>query len=378
MAKLSKLIAVTIMAVLSISVFASITMADNKNLYTAQVNLTGSMQLEWYVQIDNITVAANFTAKVPTDIIPGTYDATFQGFARITQGSIDFSGAIATVNGTFMAEFEVPNTYNLPTDLPIGVCGATGELVLVISETILPPPVEYECITLVGNVTDYGSSPAMGCLQAQVKIVNSTDSLAENKSQVHVSWIPIGAIPPISPLWNPENAVGNLTYSFYSATLINATTTALNYSGPSGLDDLYINGTWTVLNVTWSFSGTGWNDFQTSTSYVRQNATGQLEVSGNWTSYTVSITGLDGDVMGSVERVCVRAGTFLEGDVLGHGVVDIYDLVYVARYMGAVPGDPRWGGLSNFESVSKADVNGYGCVNIYDLVTVASEMGQTG
>ena len=376
MAKLSKLIAVTIMAVLSISVFASIAMADfNQSFYTAQVNLTGSMHLEWYVQIDNITVASNFTAKVPTVISPGTYDATFQGFARITEKNIDFSGAIATENGTFFAEFEVPNPSVLPTPLPIGLCGATGELVIVISETTLPPPIQYECITLVGRVTNYGGSPAIGCLQAKVKIVNSTDSLAKNESQARVSWIPIGSIPPVSPLWNPVPG-GNFTYSFYSATLINASTTELNYSGPSGLDDLYISGLWTVVNVTCSFSGTGWNDFQTSTSFVRQNATGQLEVYGNWKNFTVSITGFD-DVMGSVERVCIRAGTFLDGDVLNHGVVDIYDLVYVARYMGAVPGDPRWGGLSNFETVSKADVNGDGIVDIYDLVTVATQMGQT-
>ena len=373
MAKISKLIALAIMAVLSISVLGSIAMADSgPNLYTAQVNLTGSMQLEWFVQTDNITVAANFTAKVPTAITPGTYNGTFQGFARITEKDIDFTGAIATENGTFMAEFDVPNTYSLP-GLPTGFCGASGELLLVISITSLPPPVAYECITLVGRVTDYGSSPAIGCLQANVRIVNSTASLAENESQAHAFWIPIGTIPPTSPLWNPQDATGNFTYSYYAATLINATTTALNYSG----NDLYINGTWTVLNVTCSFSGTGWNDFQTSTTYIRQNATGQLEVYGGWKNFTLSIAGFD-DVVGSVYRFDMRAGTFLEGDVLGHGVVDIYDLVCVARYVGAVPGDPRWGGLSNFESVSKADVNGDGCVDIYDLVTVATQMGQTG
>jgi len=377
MAKPSKLIALAIMTVLSISVLASIAMADfGPNLYTAQVNLTGSMQLDWFFNTTNITVAANFTAKVPTAITSGTYNGTFQGFARITQNDIDFTGAIATENGTFMAEFDVPNTYITPQGLPTGVCGATGDLVLVISETTLPPPAAFECITLVGNVADYGSSPAIGCLQAKVKIVNSTAppaSLAENESQAHVYWIPTGSIPPTSPLWNPLNATGNFTYSYYSATLSAATTTELNYSG----NDLYINGTWTVLNVTCSFSGMGWNDFQTSTTYVRQNATGELEVYGGWKNFTLSIAGFD-DVTGSVYRVDMRAATFLDGDVLGHGVVDIYDLVYVARYMGAVPGDPRWGGLSYFESVSKADVNGDGYVDIYDLVTVATQMGQTG
>jgi len=368
MAKLSSLVAVTIIALLGIAVFASVSLAG-PNLYVAQVNLTGSMTLGWFVTTDNITVAANFTASIPTAITPGTWDATFQGFARVSEKSIDFNGAIATENGTFIAEFEVPNSYTLPT----GVCGATGVLVLIISQAVLPTPVKFEYITVVGRVTDYGSSRAFGCLQADAKIVNSTASTADNESQAHVTWIPIGSIPPISPLWSPWNATGNFTYSFYTATLTSATTTALNYSG----DDLYISGSWSVLNVTYSFTGMNWSDWQTSTSYVRQNETGQLEVYGGWKNFTLSITGFD-DVIGSVDRVCIRPGMFLDGDVLGHGVVDIYDLVYVAKYVGAVPGDPRFGGLSNFGSVSKADINGDSCVDIYDLVTVASQMGQTG
>jgi hypothetical protein len=370
MAKLNNLVAIAIIALLSLSVFAASSGAmGDLNLHTVQVNLTGSMQLGWYVQTESITIQQNFTARVPENITAGTYKATFQGFARIDKDNIDFSGAIATENGTFMAEFDVPNTYTLP----LGFCGATGQLVLVISETSLPPPFAYEWIRLVGHVTNYGNSPAAGCLQANVKIANSTIGTCENVSRVHVTWIPLGSVPPTSTLWHPWNITGNFTYSYYSATLINATTTTLNYSG----NDLYISGLWTVLNVTWTFSGINWNDFQTSTSYVRQNATGQLEVYGGWKNFTLSITGFD-DVKGSVVLLAIRAATFLEGDVLGHGTVDIYDLVYVARYIGAVPGDPRWGGLSNFESVAKADVNNEGCVNIYDLVTVAAQMGQHG
>jgi hypothetical protein len=369
MAKLSKLVAVTVIALLSISVLAALSQADsNQTFYVGQVNATGTMTLGWFVQTDIVNVTANFTARIPTAIVPGTYNATFQGFARITEDNIDFNGAMMTENGTFQAEFEVPNAYTLPK----GMCGATGQLVLVISQTVLPPPVTFECISVVGSVTNFGSSPAMGCLQADAKIVNSTASTAENESQAHVTWIPVTSTPlPVAPVWNAT--FGNYTYSYYSATLINATDTELNYTG----NDLYIAGVWSVLNVTFSFTGMNWTDWQTSTSYLRQNATGTLEVYGNWKNFTLSITGFD-DVIGTVDHVCIRVGTFLDGDVLGHGVVDIYDLVYVARYMGAVPGDPRFGGLSNFGAVSKADVCGDGSVDIYDLVTVASQMGQTG
>ena len=138
-----------------------------------------------------------------------------------------------------------------------------------------------------------------------------------------------------------HNATGNFTYSFYIAQLISTTVIALNYSG----NDFYVSGLWNVLNVTFSFhSGANYEDFGRTKSYVGQNATGVLEVYGNGKNFTVSIAGFD-KVTGSVERFVIHGKTILEGDVLNHGVVDIYDLVYVARRIGVTPGDPRWGGL---------------------------------
>lgn len=373
MTKLSKLVAVTIMALLGLSVFAGVAMAMGDSprvLQTVEVDLTGSMRLGWWnIQTDNIAVQQNFTAKVPASITAGSYNATFEGFARISTQSIDFNGVIETENGTFTAEFEVPNAYT--PALPTGECGALENLTLLISGTALPSPVQFECIRVAGRVTAFGNSNASGVLNANAKISNSTGG---NVSEAQVTWVPLsGPMPVISPLWVDHNATGNYTYSFYTATLINTTVVALNYTGY----DFYVSGLWNVLNVTCSFSGTSYENFKTATTYAKQNATGELEVSGNGKNFTLSIAGFN-SVTGPVNRFVTNAKTILEGDVLNHGIVDIFDLVYVARRIGETPGDPKFGGLSNFEDIEKANVNGGFQVDIYDLVTVATEIGQTG
>jgi len=379
MAKLSKLVAATIVALLGISVFAGAAMAMSDyviGLHTVQVDLTGYMLLGWWnVQTDNITVQQNFTANVPTNITAGSLNAGFEGFARISTQSIEFNGVIGTKNGTFAADFEANNTYTSHT-LPTGECGALGTLTLLISATALPPPVQYECVQVAGRVTAFGSSNASGVLNANARITNTT---GENMSEAQVTWIPLsGPLPVISPGWVNNHATGSYNYSFYSATLINTTIVALNYTGY----DFYVSGLWDVLNVTFSYTGASYQNFKTATSYVRQNATGTLEVYGSGPSltgknFTLSIAGFD-NVTGPVDRFVINAKTILEGDVLNHGVVDIFDLVYVARRIGETPGDPKSGGLANFEEVQKACVTGDFQVSIYDLVTVATEIGQTG
>jgi hypothetical protein len=373
MTKTSKLVAIAIMGLLCVSVFAgsAIAMEDFGRglhpLHSVEVDLAGSMRLEWYQQTDNITIEKNFTAKVPVEITAGKYDATFKGFARVDEGNIEFNGAIATENGTFMAEFAVPNKYNIPTpSVPMGMCRALGNLTLEIIEIAPIPPFQYEYIQVVGRVTDYGSSPASGILNANAKISNSTIDPAGNVSQAHVFWIPLsGEIP------HPWE-VGNFTYSFYKARLINTTKIALNYSG----NDFYISGLWNVMNVTFSYYGINDQNFQKTESYVRQNATGELKVYGNWMNFTLSIAGFD-DVKGSIKHFVTHAKVILDGDVLGHGRVDIYDLVHVARLIGSTAGAPQCGGISGFENVESADVNFDFQVDVYDLVTVATQIGQT-
>jgi hypothetical protein len=383
MAKLLKFVGISIMALLCIAAMgATVVMADFVGpVHPVQVELTGVMQLGWFVQTDSITVAANFTANVPLNITAGTYNATFQGFARVSENYIDFNGVIETENGTFMAEFEVPNTYTVP----MGECGASGILTLQISDITTTPP-QFEYVQLVGNVRNFGNASAFGWLGADAKIsTNSSTGQTENVADARAAWEPIS--PSIMPLWSVlPNATGNFTYSFYAARLINTTMVALNYSGY----DVYIAGLWTVLNVTFTYSGEHWVNFTESETSVAQNVTGELMVNGNWGingpsaslcrtamgNFTLSLAGFD-DVTGSVEQFVLHARAILDGDVLGHGTVDIYDLVYIARYIGSTPGAPQLGGLQSFEGVEKADLNGDFHVDIYDLVTAASQIGQT-
>jgi hypothetical protein len=375
MAKLSKIIALATVALLSISVFAVLATvsADSDHpgppwipiqpIQPVKVELNGSINLEWYKTSTTIKVAQNFTANVPPAITAGTYDAKFAGFARVDATNIAFNGMIMTRNGTFLAVFEVPT----PTGTQTGESWASGNVTIVISAKVTPPPISVELIQVAGHVTKWQGANASGRLDADAKITN--DSSVQNTSDVSVSWS-LWAPPTTSS--TSSNAPWN--FSFYDARLIKTTTVALNYSG----HDLYVSGLWNVVNVTSGGNPAHAPDFKRSATYVVQNATGNftsdLKVHGNW---TLSINGV-GNVTGSVTSVRRHAQRILEGDIFDKGSVDIFDLVYVARLVGATPGVPQWGGPSNFENVEKADVNHDFQVDIYDLVTVATEIGQTG
>ena len=374
MAKLSKVIALATVALLSISVFAflSTVSADSNGsgksilpiqpIQPVEVNLTGSMELEWWNTSVTISVAQNFTARVPPTMTAGTYIGKFAGFARIDTTDIDFNGMIMTQNGTFSAVFDVPT----PPDTQTGECWAFGNVTVVISATVTPPPISSELIQIAGRVTTWQGANASGCLTADATITNDTS--VQNTSDVSVSWSPW--VPPTA---SPVSLSAPWNFSFYDARLVNTTTVELENSG----NDLYVLGIWNVFNVTLGDGGASLA--KQSTSYVVANATGtftcDLKVPGNW---TLSITGLSGNVAGSVTCVRTHAQRILEGDIFGKGYVDIFDLVYVARLLGATPGAPQWGGASNFENVQKACVSGDYQVSIYDLVTVATEIGQTG
>ena len=376
MAKLSKIIAFATVALLSISVFAVLATVSADSDYRGspwipiqpiqpvKVKLNGSINLEWYSTSTPIKVGQNFTAKVPPTITAGTYDAKFAGFARVDTTNIAFNGMIMTRNGTFLAVFEVPT----PTGTQTGESWASGNVTVVISATVAPPPISIELIQVDGRVTKWQGANASGRLDADAKITNDTS--VQNTSDISVSWS-LWAPPTTSS--TSSNAPWN--FSFYDARLVKTTTVALDYSG----HDLYVSGLWNVVNVTSGGNPRHAPDFKRTTTYVVQNATGtftsDLKVPGNW---TLTITGLTGSVNGSATIVHTHAQRILEGDIFGKGCVDIFDLVYVARLVGATPGAPQWGGPSNFENVEKADVNHNFQVDVYDLVIIATEIGRTG
>jgi hypothetical protein len=338
--------------------------------YTASVSLSGTIQVGWFnwtsktFETYNLTsMEANFNTTVPAEITPGTYNnATFQGYARVDETSVELYGNIR-VNATclgFMVTFTVPN--NWPT-VPKAVLEACGTVETTITKTPLPP-LTYAWVLAFGPVTHYGTENATGWLNAQAMITNVTQL-----AKVHVLWMPMPRF--VSPLgygvtsWN-EN---NFTYSFYHASLISTTKAALNYSGY----DFYVNGTWTVYNVTFTYSAPPrFDQCKESVTVVKQNATGTLEVSGGWKNFTVSITGFY-DVKGLITLAVISHKRILDGDFTGKGYVNIFDLVAVAKHIGETPGLGQ--GSCNLQEVEQYDVN-FDCqINVYSLVTIASEIG---
>jgi hypothetical protein len=338
---------------------------------TSKVSLTGTIQLGWYnwttssfETFNASSIEANFTAAVPPVIAPGQYNnATFEGYARVDQTSVEFFGDIQ-VNSTsprFMVSFIVPNNW---PEVPIGTLEAYGTVETTITKTTLPS-LQYTLVHLVGPVTKYGSENATGWINADGMITNVTQA-----AKAHVFWMPT---PKITPGPTPKST--NFTYSFYAASLINASTVSLNYTGY----EFYVSGTWKVYNVTFTYYGQQFKQFKENVTVVAQNATGDLAVSS--LNFTVSIAGFD-KVNGSVWRLDIYHATVpewnLEGDVTGpnglpQGKVTLYDLVAVAKHIGETPGCGQ--GSCNLQEVEQYDVNFDFQVDVYSLVTVASEMG---
>jgi hypothetical protein len=260
-----------------------------------------------------------------------------------------------------MVSFTVPN--NLP-QIPMGTFEACGTVETTITKKTLPT-LQYTLVHLVGPVTQYGNENATGWIDAQAMITNVTQL-----ARVHVIWMPTRSSTP-----GPTPKSTNFTYSFYHACLINASIVAVNYTGY----EFYVYGLWTVYNVTFTYYGQQFNQCRENVTVVRQNATGDLAVSG--VNFTVSISGFN-DVKGLVWRLDIWHRTIpewnLAGDVSGpngqpDGVVNIYDLVAVARHIGETPGFGQ--GSCNLQQVEQYDVNFDFQVNVYSLVTVASEIG---
>jgi len=341
--------------------------------YTAKISLTGTIQLGWYnwtsqtFETFNVSIAeTNFTANVPQEIAPGQYvNSTFEGYARMDETNTTQFFGVIHVNDTspgFMVSFTVP--YSLP-QVDCFTLEAFGTIETTITQ-IQQPTIQYTLVRLVGPVTQYGNENVTGWISARAVITNTSQT-----AKVHIFWMPM---PPITPGRSTPLST-NFTYSFYHAMLISASKVAVNYTGY----EFYVNGTWTVENVTFTYSGQHFDDCRQNVTVVKTNATGQLMVSG--VNFTVSIAGFN-DLTGPVWRLDIWhvsiAAWCLDGDVSGpngvpDGKVDIYDLVAVARHIGETPGFGQ--GSCNLQQVEQYDVNYDFQVNVYSLVTVAAEIG---
>ena len=351
---LGALTLVALIALLSVQGFAY----GVEGYYYAEVQITGEVTLIWFNnETYTISINETFIASVPDEIPPGEYDAKFEGYATITEETIEFYGMIEIDGESFKVEFTIPNEW---PDIPTGKCMVFGEVHVKITESELPPT-QYTWVHIVGPVTDWNGTPAWGWLCAHAKI-----SANENVSRVYLCWVP----QMETPYFNMTPFLTNFTFSFYAAKLVETESIQFNYQG----NDFYISGLWTVLNITFTYTyHDECIDYEWTEQVIAENATGELKVYDEWSKFTVSIANI-GDVNGLVRFSKMSSVRVLEGDVTYDGVVNINDLVHVARRIGSTPGWIMGQMNFNLEEFAHVDINFDFQIDIHDLVSVATEI----
>ena len=352
---------------LTLLLFPSSAAYKTVSMYGAQIQLSGTINLQYFNESYSIDVNKTFYAMVPADIPPGAYNASFEGYASIDNETIEFYGIIE-IEGyeEFKVEFNVANVW---PEIPTGKCWASGQVNIIIQQSEIPP-VQYTWTHIVGRVESYDGQPAVGWLNALIK-----SSENESMARVHLCWM-----LPFNFSTIPETILQpiNFTFTFYAARLISATSVQLNYSGY----DLYVEGVWKVYNVTFYYYDEDQNgEFENYNgpyiSVVAQNVTGQLKIYDGWQTFTVSLAGFE-DVNGIIVTSRISTMRVLEGDVNFDNQVNIYDLVHVAKHIGSTPGCVNGKINMNLEDFENVDLNFDFHVDIYDLVTVATEIGENG
>ncbi|MGD0644085.1 MAG: hypothetical protein ABSA75_04175 [Candidatus Bathyarchaeia archaeon] len=232
-------------------------------------------------------------------------------------------------------------------------------------------PVQRSYVMLNGVIDTWGQQDVNGTITA----MTSTTS---------ASAVPVGWLDSASAIWtNTTNfrQDGNFSYNYYAARLVKANFTMVDFQA----NDFYLNGTWSVANVTITREVIKTGDPETGYSISTQSTTsiipletkvyGELNVTNQWTQFTLNITGiplLSGTVHRSVERQMMfnRFNIFNEGtnNAGTTAIVTRVDLTTISNDYGAVPG------MSNYDE--SMDFHGTYRIDICDLATVAANVQQ--
>jgi hypothetical protein len=220
-------------------------------------------------------------------------------------------------------------------------------------------------VRLNGIITQWGSTNVTGALEAQARtiVINSTD--VRQGSSATGMWTTNTSRP-----FNGLRAGENFTYTFYTARLVEPSVSALNV----GESDFFMNGTWTVFQVSTNFTittnangtVTGFHRDQDAVSLATK-AYGELKVTGNWTSFSLAINGLD-TLTGSVlaQRITTRMCNPFKVNYDTATTVTNADVASVAKVYGSMPG---WG---NYDQ--RMDYNFDYKIDICDLTTAAANV----
>ncbi len=224
-------------------------------------------------------------------------------------------------------------------------------------------PIRSHWVRLDGNITSWGTqvSPA----------VNGT--LTVMAATTSCNGVPASWFDSASAIWTNATTNfrqdGNFSYNFYAARLVKANFTAVNFQG----NNFYMNGTWSVFNVTITrivIKTDGSINIQSNTQITRLETKvyGELNVTNSWTQFTLNITGiplLDGTIQRSIERQTL----FNRFDIINGGTdstVTRADLKAISNDYGAVPGMPNYDESMDFRGTYQID--------ICDIATVAANV----
>jgi hypothetical protein len=226
-------------------------------------------------------------------------------------------------------------------------------------------PLQKSWVRLNGVIQTWGDENVSGVLQTTAR----TTLLATDNSRQMTSATAMWTTNTSRPI-NSVRTRENFTYVYYVARLNNASVSEFNVNGTNS--NYFLNGTWNLYTITSKVTiVTGENntivsvhrdqDVQVSKAY------GELNVTSNWTKFTLSINGQD-VLSGKVFRSITRQIEFNRCAIVDSSAVKTSraDLAQMVTCMHAVPG---WGGYD-----SKMDFNGNFKVDIADLSTVAASI----
>jgi hypothetical protein len=221
-------------------------------------------------------------------------------------------------------------------------------------------------IRIDGVISQWGTTSVQGRIQTQAGTSMREDLSTNQLASATAIWT-TNTSRPISAVQSKQN----FTYTFYEARLRNASVSTLSAS--SVATNYFLNGTWGVFTVTSNVTivtnaiGQITRIHRTQDISI-QRAYGELNVTDNWSKFTLSINGIDpltGSVFHSVTRQ-VQFNPFKVTDDTATNAVTRADVAAVIQSYGAMPG---WGNYN-----AQMDFCGHFKIDIADLSTVASNM----
>jgi len=364
-----------------------------KERYPAHVTAQGNLNLTGDPgTFEIIGLQANFTAMVPTQLAHGSYSALFSGKAHATNQTIFFRGDLSImVNAEeyeFHASFTVPNTFEIPvsgeheheyeheygeefgneseyeneyeyeyrvgmdSNKPTEEYEASGELDVTIQPISTPLPTEKTWVKIKGLVNSSGGEPAFGWLKAHAKLGEWT--------HVRAFWTTMN-LPANGDFDDGDDDDLNIgfTFSYYAAVLANATMVEIGYSDSA----FYIQGLWNLYNISWTYHGEG--NFTYTFESVLEDAEGDFTVTADWRYFTLAIS--DVVASGKVVFLLHRSFAIPRGDVNDDYIVDVWDLVHIAKRYGTTPGKPDFDFDIDFDDDFE--------VGLGELTTIAANLG---